>query len=98
MLNKATIFHTAHASARYVKANGCKDSYARLFRLHLRFAWQAAKRDAEIARREALAATNPKAIRIEDLERTIFSEECRSRVNFAFVARLRGELAELRAA
>ena len=98
MLDKSAIFRTAHASARNVKATGCKDSYARLFRLHLRFAWQAAKRDAEIARREALAATNPKAIRIEDLERTIFSEEYRSRVNFAFVVQLRGELAELRAA
>ena len=96
MFNTAAIFHAAHAKVRTVLAGGrVRDSYRQLFALHLRMAWRTAKTEAHRIAREALS---PLAARIAELKDAILIEECRNRMDFPKVARLRAELSKLHAA
>ncbi|MEM7667398.1 MAG: hypothetical protein AAF250_16225 [Pseudomonadota bacterium] len=97
MIDTRDLFKTAHAHAARRRAEG-SDCYRMDFSNALRWAWADAKRAAAYEAHMAAQATHPKTAEIAAVETAILSEESRSFMNFAEVARLRSQLTELRAA
>jgi hypothetical protein len=90
MFNHAAIMRDAHAIARdLVKLDSA--CAPRLYRIHLSIGLTEAWRKAKVAK----PAPNP--IRLAAIRQEIFVQECRNRMDFAKVARLREEAAQLAA-
>ena len=92
MFNRTAIMKAAHAEARALRRQGFLNwSYRQCLARALSSAWRAAKQ-------KAAKQAQPANIRIAAISNQIFAEECRPRMNFALVASLRAELADLQAA